>query len=85
MGPIMARFAPRVMVAQAAPPDEQGTVNLSLHVGGTRDELLAAGRDPDRLLIIEVNPHLPRTESLPPDLRQHHPAGPDRRARRVRR
>ena len=23
MGPIMARFAPRVMVAQAAPPDEQ--------------------------------------------------------------
>ncbi len=25
-----------------------------------------AGRDPDRLLIIEVNPHLPRTASLPP-------------------
>jgi acyl-CoA hydrolase len=66
MGPIMARFAPRVMVAQAAPPDEQGKVSLALHVGGTRDELLAAGRDPDRLLIIEVNPHLPRTGSLPP-------------------
>jgi acyl-CoA hydrolase len=66
MGPIMARFAPRVMVAQAAPPDDQGRVNLSLHVGGTRDELLRAGRDPDRLLIVEVNPHLPRTKSLPP-------------------
>ena len=66
MGPIMARFAPRVMVAQAAPPDEQGKVSLALHVGGTRDELLAAGRDPERLLIIEVNPHLPRTGSLPP-------------------
>lgn len=66
MGPIMARFAPRVMVAQAAPPDERGTVNLSLHLGGTRDELLRAGRDPDRLLIVEVNPHLPRTKSLPP-------------------
>jgi acyl-CoA hydrolase len=66
MGPIMARFAPRVMVAQGAPPDESGTVNLSLHVGGTRDELLRAGRDPDRLLIMEVNPHLPRTKSLPP-------------------
>jgi acyl-CoA hydrolase len=66
MGPIMARFAPRVMVAQAAPPDEQGKVSLALHVGGTREELLAAGRDPDRLLIVEVNPHLPRTGSLPP-------------------
>jgi acyl-CoA hydrolase len=65
MGPIMARFAPRVMMAQAAPP-EGGTVNLSLHVGGTRDELLRAGRDPDRLLIVEVNANLPRTMSLPP-------------------
>ncbi|HEX4127684.1 MAG TPA: acetyl-CoA hydrolase/transferase C-terminal domain-containing protein [Acidimicrobiales bacterium] len=67
MGPIMARFAPRVMVAQAAPPDEGGRVNLSLHVGGTRDELLRAGRDPDRVLIVEVSPHFPRTKSLPPD------------------
>jgi acyl-CoA hydrolase len=65
MGPIMARFAPRVMVAQGAPPDG-GTVNLSLHMGGTRDELLRAGRDPDRLLMVEVNPNLPRTRSLPP-------------------
>ena len=67
MGPIMARFAPRVMVAQGAPPDEHGTVNLSLHVGGTREELLRAGLDPDRLLIMEVNSHLPRTRSLPPE------------------
>jgi acyl-CoA hydrolase len=65
MGPIMGRFAPRVMVVQAAPP-EGGSVNLSLHVGGTREELLRAGRDPDRLLIVEVNPNLPRTRSLPP-------------------
>ena len=54
------------MVVQAAPPDETGTVNLSLHVGATRPELLRAGRDPDRLLLVEVNPHLPRTGSLPP-------------------
>jgi acyl-CoA hydrolase len=66
MGPILARFAPRVMVAQGAPPDDSGSVNLSLHFGGTRDELLRAGRDPERLLIMEVNPHLPRTKSLPP-------------------
>ena len=67
MGPIMARFAPRVMVAQGAPPDDHGTVNLSLHVGVTREELLRAGLDPDRLLIMEVNSNLPRTRSLPPE------------------
>ncbi len=66
MAPIMSKFSPRVMVVQAAPPDDSGTVNLALHVGATRPELLRAGRDPDRLLIVEVNPHLPRTASLPP-------------------
>jgi acyl-CoA hydrolase len=66
MGPILARFAPRVMVAQGAPPRD-GRVNLSLHMGATRAELLRAGEDPDRLLILEVNPHLPRTCSLPPE------------------
>jgi len=65
--PILAKFAPRVMVAQAAPPDQDGTVNLSLHYGATRPELLRAGRDPDRLLIVEVNPNLPRTRSLGPE------------------
>jgi acyl-CoA hydrolase len=55
-----------VMVAQAATPDEAGNVNLSLHLGATRDELLRAGRDPKRLLIVEVNSNLPRTRSLPP-------------------
>jgi acyl-CoA hydrolase len=61
----LARFKPRIMTAQAAPPKD-GEVNLALHLGGTRDELLAAGRDPDRLLVIEVNPHLPRTHSRAP-------------------
>ena len=65
--PILERFAPRIMVAQAAPPDDNGRVNLSLHIGATRPELLRAGADPDRLLIVEVNPHLPRTSSLPPE------------------
>ncbi len=63
--PILGKFAPRVMVVQAAPPDE-GSINLSLHLGATRPELLRAGEDPDRLLIVEVNPNLPRTRSLPP-------------------
>ncbi len=64
--PILARLAPRVMTAQAAPPDSDGRVNLSLHFGATRDELLKAGQDPERLLLVEVNPNLPRTSSLPP-------------------
>ena len=64
--PILARLAPRIMAVQAAPPDGHGEVNLSLHLGATRDELLHAGRDPDRLLVVEVNPNLPRTSSLPP-------------------
>jgi acyl-CoA hydrolase len=65
--PILAGFAPRIMVAQGAPPDESGRVNLSLHMGATRPELLRAGQDPDRLLIVEVNPQLPRTATLPPE------------------
>jgi acyl-CoA hydrolase len=64
--PVLARFAPRIMTAQAAPPDSDGRVNLSLHLGATRDELIRAGHDPDRVLLVEVNPHLPRTRSLPP-------------------
>jgi acyl-CoA hydrolase len=64
--PILARLAPRIMAAQGAPPDASGRVNLSLHFGATRNELLAAGRDPERLLVVEVNPNLPRTYSLPP-------------------
>ena len=64
--PILERFAPRVMTVQGAPPDAEGNVSLSLHLGATRPELLRAGRDPDRLLIVEVNPRLPSTKSLAP-------------------
>jgi len=64
--PILRRYDPRVMTVLAAPP-EDGQVNLSLHLGATYEELLLAGRDPDRLLVVEVNPNLPRTCSLAPD------------------
>jgi acyl-CoA hydrolase len=63
--PILARMAPRVMTATATPPGPDGTVSLSLHHGATAAELLAAGRDPERLLIIETNEALPRTGFLP--------------------
>ncbi len=65
--PILRRYNPRVMTVLAAPPDDDGTINLSLHIGATYDELLLAGRDPDRLLVVEVNPNLPRTHSMPPE------------------
>ncbi len=65
--PILRRFAPRVMTAQAAPPGPDGSVNLSLHLGATLEELTMAGRDPERLLVVEVNPNLPRTCSLGPE------------------
>ena len=61
---VLERFAPRVMAVQAAPPDDEGRCSLSLHYGATRDALLAAGRDPDRMLIVELNPALPRTAAL---------------------
>jgi len=64
--PILKKFAPRIMVVQGTPPDDNGNVNLSLHLGATRPELLRAGMDPDRLLIVEVSPKFPRTKSLPP-------------------
>jgi len=62
--PVLEAFAPRVMAAQATPPDAEGRCSLSLHYGATRSALLAAGRDPNRLLILELNENLPRTSAL---------------------
>jgi len=63
--PILRAYHPRVLCVQAAPDDDPSRVNLSLHVGGTYDELVAAGRDPDRLLVVELNSQLPTTRGLP--------------------
>jgi acyl-CoA hydrolase len=60
-------FQPRVMATLVAPPDAEGRCSLALHAGATVDELHRAGRDPDRILIAEVNPKLPRTLGLPPE------------------
>ena len=72
--PVASASSPRSCPVRAADHDgpgrtarHEGRVNLSLHFGATRDELMLAGRDPDRVLLVEVNPHLPRTRSLPPD------------------
>lgn len=60
-------MAPRVMATAAALPDAKGQLSLSLHAGATVDELRRCGRDPERLLVVEVNPKLPRTLGLPPE------------------
>jgi acyl-CoA hydrolase len=63
---IAKQMAPRVMATAATPPDRDGYCSLALHAGATVDELLRCGRDPDRVLIVEANPRLPRTLGLPP-------------------
>lgn len=60
-GPLLQRQAPRVMTTVATPPDADGWCSLSLHAGGTIDELHRAGADPGRVLIVEVSGAYPRT------------------------
>jgi acyl-CoA hydrolase len=57
----------RVMATAVAPAGPDGRFSLSLHAGATTEELLRCGRDPERILIVEVNPGLPRTVGLPPE------------------
>jgi len=64
---IAATLSPRVMATAVTPPDAAGQMSLSLHAGASVDELHRAGRDPDRVLIVEVNPALPRTLGIPPE------------------
>ncbi|HKV17468.1 MAG TPA: acetyl-CoA hydrolase/transferase C-terminal domain-containing protein [Mycobacterium sp.] len=63
-GPLLQAQAPRVMTTVATPPDSGGWCSLSLHAGGTIDELHRAGADPERLLIVEVSDAFPRTFGL---------------------
>jgi len=62
-------MAPRVMATAAAAPDAGGWLSLSLHAGATVDELRRCGRDPQRLLVVEMNRKLPRTFGMPPEHR----------------
>lgn len=61
MGPLLKRASPRVMATVASSPDADGWCSLSLHSGGTSAELVRAGEDPDRLLVVEVSERFPRT------------------------
>ena len=63
-GMLIQHLKARVMMAPASMPDDQGRVSLSLHNGAHLEELRRAGRDPERLLIIECSPHYPATRAL---------------------
>lgn len=65
--PILANIAPRVMATAAAEPDEDGWISLSVHAGATVKEIHSAAADPDRVCLVEVSPHFPRTLGLEPD------------------
>ena len=61
---LIQHLNPRVMMMIGTMPDKNGRVNLSLYNGAHREEFLAAGRDPNRLLIVECSPHYPTTHAL---------------------
>jgi acyl-CoA hydrolase len=58
---------PRVLAVSVAPPDARGRLSLALHAGAGVADLYRACADPDRLVIAEINPALPRTCGLPPE------------------
>jgi acyl-CoA hydrolase len=63
-GILIQHLNPRVLMAPVSMPDENGRVSLSLHNGAILEELVRAGRDPDRLLIVEASSRFPRTHAL---------------------
>jgi acyl-CoA hydrolase len=64
---VAQRVHPHIVATAASAPDADGFLSLSLHAGATVEEVHRAGRDPDRVLIVEANARLPRTIGLPPD------------------
>ncbi len=65
--PLYERECPRVMCTVASAPDADGYCSLSLHAGGSIAELIRAGEDPGRLLVVEASSAYPRTFGLPPE------------------
>jgi acyl-CoA hydrolase len=63
-GLLIQHLKPRVVMAPVSMPDDNGRVSLSLHNGAILDELVRAGRDPERLLIVEASSRFPRTHAL---------------------
>lgn len=64
---IVRDFCPRILSVMGSPPDEKGMISFGLHAGAGVEELFAVARDPDRLLVVEINPRVPRTLGMPPE------------------
>jgi acyl-CoA hydrolase len=63
------RFSARVVTTAATAPDAEGWMSLSVTAGALVGEIQRCARDPERLLVVEINPRLPRTLGIPPDHR----------------
>lgn len=61
---IALRVKPRVVLAVTAAPDADGWLSFGTHAGASFRPFLEAARDPSRLAIAEVNPHMPRIAGL---------------------
>ncbi len=72
-GPILDRLHPRMVAVAARVDADAGVVNLSLHHGATYEAIVAAGRDPQRLLVVEANDQLPWTASYGPEFTNEFP------------
>jgi hypothetical protein len=55
------RFSARVVTTAATAPDAEGWMSLSVTAGALVGEIQRCARDPERLLVVEINPRLPRT------------------------
>jgi acyl-CoA hydrolase len=63
-GLLIQHLASRVMMSTASMPHANGHVSRSLYHGAHLEEYERAGRDPNRLLIVECSPHFPRNHAL---------------------
>ncbi len=59
------RLRPQAVATPVSPPDDDGFCSFGLHAGAAVGPFMEAARDPDRLAIAEVNPHVPRVAGLP--------------------
>jgi acyl-CoA hydrolase len=64
--PILEQMKPRVLATAGSVPVD-GWVSLSVHAGATVDEIHRVAADPERILIVEVSEHFPRTFGVLPE------------------
>ncbi|MSZ96370.1 MAG: 4-hydroxybutyrate CoA-transferase [Actinobacteria bacterium] len=64
--PILEQMKPRVLATAGSLPVD-GWVSLSVHAGATVDEIHRVAADPERILIVEVSEHFPRTFGVLPE------------------